>query len=1170
MAEMLSGRGDHAQRLVSIKRALTLSAAVAAIAWAAPNAFAQESEIEVVHVTGYRASLESALNVKRQSAEMVDAINAEDIAAFPDANLAESLQRLPGVSIDRDNGEGRTITVRGLNADFTRVTLNGLEALSTAGASTAGDDPNRSRQFDFNTFASELFSGLKVYKSPSAETDEGSLGATVELQTGHPFDMGDKMVLSLQNSTYEYGKPFNPRVAAVFSHNFFGGKLGVAASAAYNMRNSSIDSYQNKADVSSYLYRSMVFKTSAATVRYGFADAYGSTSSAKCNVSAADGTVPLTKVAYLPYCEALQGSNSTAYSTVEGTGTTTSTGTASTVIMPTLATLNHQTLYQNRLGLTGAVQWQVDDKTLITLDGVFSTTYQNSTNYQVSTTGLNRNYTSSNMNKLKTDTAGTNLMSSASNIASNITYLQNAFSDAGDKCTAVTSSAVATAATSGYSIAPVTCLDATTFHYNMDPYNYYTSQGTNLGAGAAEVISFIGRPSTKLVAATLLVPKAGTATANLTSGIVNSMTVANLDLSSRTDEANYTTQFEQASLNADRRINDKLRANLQLGMSVSRNHQMGYVVEFNRLDSGSYDGTTCTACYVYDATAEDDSMPSISYGFDVDDPTSWSLINGYSNFKHYMTNTVNKFKSLKASLAYDYSDQFTLKLGMNGRIYDFYTTKYARVMKDGYGMPSLAQLQSKYGSSFSMSDLGKHVSWGAGLDVPDGMSVDGFFVPDLDAFKKYIHVDCNCVDPDFGDYTISNAFSAASTSTTGNTYDVHEHDKSAYIQLDFQQLMILDRELRGNIGLRYSMTSVRSHGHGTVGNDLYGQNWYTNMLPSVNLVYSLTDNMDIRASAAKAIARPQLSAMAPSITSFSLDTTNSDGSSLTIGNPKLKPFNASTIDVGYEWYFDEGAVFAVTGFTKFIKDVPQQVMTSGYLDQYMDMTSYNNLLYVYTSVPGMVSTTNAAAITCSYAETAGCKFGVTTYENSRGGVLNGLEFNYQQVLKFLPAPFDTLGINANYTLLHSKMHYIISPESKPGAGDEKDGDGPWTGASPNAYNVTVFYDGKDWADRAWSGRVSLAYRSKYVYNYPIKSGSSNPGTNISDTTPIMNDFEYSQSTLNVDASFSYDVADYLQITIDALNLTGQTNNRFAYQGAPTVSNYGASGRQIYAGLRLKY
>jgi outer membrane receptor for ferrienterochelin and colicin len=88
-----------------------------------------DQQLAEVTVTGIRAALQSALNLKRTSDVMVDAINAEDVAKFPDSNLAESLQRLPGISVDPDNGEGRTITVRGLGSDFTRVRLNGRRAL---------------------------------------------------------------------------------------------------------------------------------------------------------------------------------------------------------------------------------------------------------------------------------------------------------------------------------------------------------------------------------------------------------------------------------------------------------------------------------------------------------------------------------------------------------------------------------------------------------------------------------------------------------------------------------------------------------------------------------------------------------------------------------------------------------------------------------------------------------------------------------------------------------------------------------------------------------------------------------------------------------------------------------------------------------------------------------
>jgi TonB-dependent receptor len=181
---------------------------------AEPAADSQASEVEEVVVTGIRASLRRALDTKRNSNVMVDAINAEDIADFPDANLAESLQRLPGVSIDRDNGEGRTISVRGLGGDFTRVRLNGLETLSTAGSNDSGSSPNRGRGFDFSTFASELFSSLKVQKTASAETDEGALGATVDLVSGRPFNFpGRRFGLSVQDAYYANGETNNPRVA---------------------------------------------------------------------------------------------------------------------------------------------------------------------------------------------------------------------------------------------------------------------------------------------------------------------------------------------------------------------------------------------------------------------------------------------------------------------------------------------------------------------------------------------------------------------------------------------------------------------------------------------------------------------------------------------------------------------------------------------------------------------------------------------------------------------------------------------------------------------------------------------------------------------------------------------------------------------------------------------
>ncbi|WP_129643034.1 TonB-dependent receptor [Peristeroidobacter agariperforans] len=188
--------------------------------------------VEEVVVTGYRGSLALALEEKREQSGVVDVIKAEDVAKFPDANLAESLQRLPGVVVARDGGEGRSISVRGLGPDYTRVRLNGLEAQTT---SNGFEGINRSRGFDFNVFASELFNSLTVRKTPSAETEEGSLGATVDLQTARPFDnSGTQFAFSSKVSFNDLSEKTDPRFALLASDTFFDDTFGVLVSAAYS------------------------------------------------------------------------------------------------------------------------------------------------------------------------------------------------------------------------------------------------------------------------------------------------------------------------------------------------------------------------------------------------------------------------------------------------------------------------------------------------------------------------------------------------------------------------------------------------------------------------------------------------------------------------------------------------------------------------------------------------------------------------------------------------------------------------------------------------------------------------------------------------------------------------------------------------------------------------
>jgi iron complex outermembrane recepter protein len=191
-----------------------------------------ENSEEIV-VTGFRASLERALDVKRNAVGSVDAIVAEDIAKFPDQNLAESLQRIPGISIQRDGGEGRAVTVRGLGSQFTRVRVNGLETITT---STDGASPNRDRAFDFNVFASELFSSLVVNKTAEASLDEGSIGAVIDLNTGNALagKVGLTTAASVQGSYNDLSETWGPRVAGLLAYKAPSGAWGGTLSVAYS------------------------------------------------------------------------------------------------------------------------------------------------------------------------------------------------------------------------------------------------------------------------------------------------------------------------------------------------------------------------------------------------------------------------------------------------------------------------------------------------------------------------------------------------------------------------------------------------------------------------------------------------------------------------------------------------------------------------------------------------------------------------------------------------------------------------------------------------------------------------------------------------------------------------------------------------------------------------
>lgn len=223
----------------------TIAVAVCA-ALTSGASFAQEvkttadtKEVEVITVSGIRGSLSKAVNAKRFSDGVIDVISSEDIGKFPDENVAESLQRLPGISLQRDKGEGKFISVRGLSPEFSPATLNGRQLASgrTSTASVTARSAGSSRAFAFNVLPSELVGGVEVYKSLSADLVEGGIGGLVEIKTRKPFDFDEQTLGGSFEASYDdKSGDTNPKGSFFFTDKNEDDTMGILVSASYSER----------------------------------------------------------------------------------------------------------------------------------------------------------------------------------------------------------------------------------------------------------------------------------------------------------------------------------------------------------------------------------------------------------------------------------------------------------------------------------------------------------------------------------------------------------------------------------------------------------------------------------------------------------------------------------------------------------------------------------------------------------------------------------------------------------------------------------------------------------------------------------------------------------------------------------------------------------------------
>ncbi|OLK24103.1 TonB-dependent receptor [Xanthomonas oryzae] len=191
------------------------------------------TELDTITVTGYRASLEKSQSVKRAANSIVDAISAEDIGKFPDTNAAESLAHVPGISVDRQFGEGEKVSINGTDPALNRVLLNGQTIASGDWGGNPSDTSGRT--FNYTLLSPEIIGLMEVYKTPEARIDEGSIGGTVIVHTRKPLDLPKNTIRGSVGYNYNNrSKEGNPRGSALWSWKNDDETFGALISATHD------------------------------------------------------------------------------------------------------------------------------------------------------------------------------------------------------------------------------------------------------------------------------------------------------------------------------------------------------------------------------------------------------------------------------------------------------------------------------------------------------------------------------------------------------------------------------------------------------------------------------------------------------------------------------------------------------------------------------------------------------------------------------------------------------------------------------------------------------------------------------------------------------------------------------------------------------------------------
>jgi TonB-dependent receptor len=571
-----------------------------------------------------------------------------------------------------------------------------------------------------------------------------------------------------------------------------------------------------------------------------------------------------------------------------------------------------------------------------------------------------------------------------------------------------------------------------------------------------------------------------------------------VDIRSEARHDELTTEFTQVSLEGKHSFSDTFSAKALVGFAEA-NHD-NPVQTTLLFDANNIDG------YVFDYR-DNSRLPLISYGTtDVTNPATWAL----TQIRLRPQSTINSFQTASIDLEWVASDSWTLKFGPQWKNYLFKSTESRRSNGTTANLESIIPVSV---AGAPISSYSRLISFGKGLDLPAG-STTSWLIPNVNAAVDALDLDN------------ASLYAMGIQSVLGNNNEIEEDDLGAYVQGDFSY-ELGGRTLRGNVGVRYVETDQTSTGYTlSAGQPVMAtvDRSYSDVLPSMNLVYDISDEFLVRFGAAEVMTRPNLGNLNPG----AAVSVSGNNFTVTAGNPLLDPFRAKAYDLGVEWYF---APESLLSFAVFYKDIESFVQT---IRETRPFTG-NSL--------GLPDSVAVAACGNIAGCTPGADWQFNLPANTPGGDLTGFEISYQQPFTFLPGIWSNFGTVLNYTAVESEIDYLDSTGAVVTSTD-------LVGLSKDAFNATLYFDNK-----TFSARVAAAYRSEYLTTVPGRNG---------------NDVEGTASTMNIDFSSSYNINDNLSVSLEALNITDEVDDQWVDSVGNRLSYYHHQGRTYFVGARFKY